>query len=364
MKNYVSDFIKNIIERFYAVEENKSVTLPKLRNVLIVRQHNQFGDMLTMVPLLRAIKEKYPKVKITLIAGTANHYAVSKCNYIDSIVVFKQNKIFNPYFMMKFVGVLRDKYDLCIVPSVVSMSFTSGFLARLSNSKTRIGPASLNGEKNPYAFLFDRRIALDWRKYPDAHVSDFSMDIVKPFNIKTRSFKSEINFDKEDVHEAKEIIREMDLLEGQLLIGLHIGAGKPPNRWSLMKFINLVQRLNQNYKALFYFTGSSSDKPEIDYIKENLNISATFIINKKIPVIAALISKSDLFITNDTGIMHVAGSTDTPQISIFGPTNPFNWAPVGPQKYFIRKSELIDDISVDDVYRLADMLLAKKNENR
>ena len=72
---------------------------------------------------------------------------------------------------------------------------------------------------------------------------------------------------------------------------------------------------------------------------------------------AALISKSDLFISNDTGIMHVAGSTDTPQISIFGPTNPFNWAPIGNNKYFIRKSELIDDVSVQDVLKLCETIL-------
>ena len=69
---------------------------------------------------------------------------------------------------------------------------------------------------------------------------------------------------------------------------------------------------------------------------------------------------SDLFISNDTGIMHVAGTTETPQISIFGPTNPFNWAPIGINKYFIRKSELIDDVSVEDVYHLCEMILSKK----
>ncbi len=82
-------------------------------------------------------------------------------------------------------------------------------------------------------------------------------------------------------------------------------------------------------------------------------------INKPIPEVAALISKSDLFISNDTGIMHVSGTTNTPQISIFGPTNPFNWAPIGPNKYFIRKSELIEDVAVDDVYQLSNMILKK-----
>jgi heptosyltransferase-2 len=55
--------------------------------------------------------------------------------------------------------------------------------------------------------------------------------------------------------------------------------------------------------------------------------------------------------------MHVAGATETPQISLFGPTNPFNWAPCGKNKIFIRKSDLIDDIFVDDVLKVCKSLL-------
>jgi heptosyltransferase-2 len=83
-------------------------------------------------------------------------------------------------------------------------------------------------------------------------------------------------------------------------------------------------------------------------------------LNKKIPEVAALISKADLFISNDTGIMHVAGTTNTPQVSVFGPTNPFNWAPIGHNKLFVRKSELIDDVTVQDVYDLCVILLTEK----
>ncbi len=198
---------------------------------------------------------------------------------------------------------------------------------------------------------------LDWRKHPDSNVSERSLDIVRPFGINTKDYHSEISFDKNDIKVADEFIEEMELQEGELLIGLHIGAGKPDNRWSLQKYISLINNLNLNYKAKFYLTGSKSDKEELDYIENNCTIEAALFLNKEIPQVAALISKSDLFISNDTGIMHVAGSTETPQISIFGPTNPFNWAPIGNNKYFIRKSELIDDVTVQDILDLCDMIL-------
>jgi heptosyltransferase-2 len=142
-------------------------------------------------------------------------------------------------------------------------------------------------------------------------------------------------------------------------VGLHVGAGKPPNRWSLEKYKSLMKRLNSAYSIDFYITGSNTDKNDINYLINELGFKVGLFINRPIPEVAALISKSDLFISNDTGIMHVSGTTDTPQISIFGPTNPFNWAPIGPNKYFIRKSELIEDVAVDDVYQLSNMILKK-----
>ncbi|MEJ2617337.1 MAG: glycosyltransferase family 9 protein, partial [Ignavibacteriaceae bacterium] len=334
---------------------NSDLGSPK--KFLIVRQHNQLGDLLAGVSLFRAIKETYPESHITLIVSPFNYPGLIKNRFIDRMFIFDKKRIFNPDYISEFYRLLREDYDVTIVPVVVSISFTSNLIARFSKSKVRIGPESLNGEINDSRYLFDRRIKLDWRKHPDSNVSERSLDIVRPFGINTKNYHSEISFDEDDVKAANEFIDEMELKKEQLLIGLHVGAGKPNNRWSLQKYISLINNLNQKYNAMFYLTGSTSDKEELDYIKNNCTIDAALFLNKEIPQVAALISKSDLFISNDTGIMHVAGSTNTPQISIFGPTNPFNWAPIGNNKYFIRKSELIDDVSVQDVLNLCETIL-------
>ena len=144
---------------------------------------------------------------------------------------------------------------------------------------------------------------------------------------------------------------------------MHVGAGKPANRWSLEKYVALIKKISDIYKVCFYLTGSTADKEELDYVINKSSLTLNVFQNKKIHEVAALISKSDLFICNDTGIMHVAGTTPTHQITIFGPTNPFNWAPIGQNKFFIRKSELIDDIAVDDVFDLCKIILDNNEKN-
>lgn len=357
--SFISNFVCSFFEKTLAIEENKSRDIDTPKKIIIIRQHNQLGDLLAGVSLFRALKETYPESHITLLVSPFNYPGMVKNKYIDRIFIFEKKKLFKLSYFIRLRKLLSEEYDLAIVPVVVSISFTSNLLARLSNAKIRIGAQSLNGKINKSAYFFDRRVSLDWRNHPDSNVSERSLDIVRPFKINTDNYHSEISFDDEDVKNVQKYLDSNKFDENKNLVGLHVGAGKPSNRWSLQKYTSLINKLNSAHSINFYLTGSKSDKDEIDYLVSELDFKIGLFINRPIPEVAALISKSDLFISNDTGIMHVSGTTDTPQISIFGPTNPFNWAPIGPNKYFIRKSELIEDIAVDDVYHLCNMILKK-----
>ena len=340
---------------FYTKEKEYDNTVPP-KSILIVRQHNQFGDLLASVSLFRAIKDTYPDSHLTVIVSPENYYAITKNKYVDEFHIYDKKKMYSRKGFEKFWEVIRRGYDLTIVPATVSISFTSCLIGKLSKSEYKIGPASLNDKRNEYAYFFHKKINLDWRKYPDAHVSDFIQDIIRPVGISTKNFASEITYDKVDKDNVKIFLRENNVDKNALLIGMHVGAGKPRNRWTMNKFCKLIKKIKK-YSPVIYITGSDSDKNEIDFIKNKFPNEILYFLNRSIPELAALISISDLFITNDTGVMHVAGATRTPLVSIFGPTNPFNWAPIGHNKYFIRKSELIDDVEVDDVFILCKKLL-------
>ncbi len=358
--NISSKIVYSFFKIFLSVLENPSREIKPPKKILIVRQHNQLGDLLAGVPLFRALKETYPGSYIALVVSPINYPGMVKNKFLDRVYVFDKKKLFSPVYLYRTIKFFREEYDLAIVPVMVSISFTSNLLARLSNSKIRIGANSLNGKLNLSSFFFDRRIDLDWRNHPDSNVSERSLDIVRPFGINTTDYRSQISFDEADTTAAQNFIDEFADKNKKVLIGLHVGAGKYNNRWSLEKYAVLIKKIESNYPTNFYLTGGWAEKEELNYLTEHVDIKFGKFINKPIPQIAALISLSNLFISNDTGIMHVAGTTDTPQISIFGPTNPFNWAPIGINKYFIRKSELIDDVSVEDVFHLCEIILQKR----
>jgi len=359
LKDYLRKIAASLLKKFIAVPELKNKTIGTPQKILVIRQHNQFGDLLASVSLFRAIKETFPNSKITLIASSENYYAVLKNELIDKLFVFDNKKIWNGKYFIQLKKTLKQNYDLAIVPVTVAISLTSCMLAGFANAKIKIGPSSLNGAKNNLAFVFHHRINMDWRKCPDAHVSDFILDIIRPFDIITKNYSSTVWFDEHDVKMVKDFVASFSSQGFDLLIGFHIGAGKLTNKWHVQKFVDLIDRLKSEFNCKFYFTASDADSQEINSVKNKFGNQAGYFLNKSVPQLAALISISNLFITNDTGVMHVAGAVATSQISLFGPTNPFNWAPVGPTKYFLRKSEFIDDISVEDVFELAKYILEK-----
>jgi len=220
MKNLLYPFLK----LFWGLDENNSREFDQPKKILIVRQHNQLGDLLACISVFRALKEKFPSAEVSVIVSPANKNALHKSKFIEELFVFDKSKILSFVYFNKLMRFLRKDYDLAVVPVTVSLSLTSNLLCRAAKAKVRIGPNSLNGKENSSAFLFDRRIDLNWKKYPDANVADFSLDILRPFGISTYNFSSEISFDEKDKAGSQKFIHSFTRKMGKI-IGLHVGAG-------------------------------------------------------------------------------------------------------------------------------------------
>ncbi len=141
-KNAASKFINSIFRTVLSKKIINSSDLGTPKKFLIVRQHNQLGDLLAGVSLFRALKETYPQSHLTLIVSPFNYPGLIKNKFIDRMFIFDKKKIFKADYFSEFLKILRDDYDVAIVPVVVSISFTSNLIARLSKSKIRIGPES------------------------------------------------------------------------------------------------------------------------------------------------------------------------------------------------------------------------------
>ncbi len=351
--------IVNSLLKLFLSKKQKEFDCKNPTRILIVRQHNQFGDMMATIPLFRAIKKKFPEAQLTVLASNENAFGISSAPYIDELFIFDKTKLFDFQYLRIFHSVLRkNKYNLVIIPSTVSLSFTSHLIGALAKSDFVIGASSLDGKENEASYMLNKAVELTWQP-PNRHVSDFIIDVVRPIGINENDFSTELNLTEENFLFATEFFKKFNK-DCEVKIGFHVGAGKPPNRWSLNNFKELINRLRKIPNLCFYFTGSTADEKEIVFMIKAFGKDAGYLLNKPIPDVAAVIATSDLFVTNDTGIMHVAGATSVPQVSLFGPTNPLQWAPVGEYKYFVKKADEINSITVDEIYSLSLKLLYNK----
>jgi ADP-heptose:LPS heptosyltransferase len=142
------------------------------------------------------------------------------------------------------------------------------------------------------------------------------------------------------------------------MIAFHPGAGKPPNRWPAERFAGLAELLVSEYGARAFVTAGPMDDEPVARMQEGMHVPCTIVRRKPIREVAALLSWMDLVISNDTGIMHVAAAVGVPVLSLFGPTEPAQWAPTGARHRVLRgEAGNIDALSLEQVLREARTML-------
>jgi ADP-heptose:LPS heptosyltransferase len=365
LKHFLAFILRNILgSQSISVSPNSD-----FKRILVVRQHNQLGDMLCAVPLLRALKEKYPDADISLVASPVNYDVMLHNRYLNRVVKFDKKGFLGKGFggfknFRAFIRELRAlKAEIAIVPSTVSVSFTSNLLAFLSGAQTRVGPSSLNEVSNPSAFFFNVPIALGWKNVPKTHQTQRNLDICQMLGLDPKDLSVEITFDSVEL-EMLNRLKNSKLASGRVAIGYHVGAGKKPNRWDVCKFVTVANTLCREFDATAVITSGPMDGEPVHEMLSALNAPFDLVKDTPIREVAARLATLDLLITNDTGIMHVGAAVGVPVLSLFGPTKPEQWAPLGPEHRWLRgKDGAINSITEEEVLKNAREMLHQRKKN-
>lgn len=312
--------------------------------------------MLCVVPMLRALRARYPSAHIALVASPVNYDVMRNSRYVNDVMNF--DKLLGLRGIAAFIRELRRKqFDLAIVASTVSTSLTSDLFAYVSKARVRIGAASLDGRENPSAFFFNVPLELDWRSTPHRHQTLRNLDILAPLEIVGDDLSLAMTFDEAESAMTGRLKKEKEE-QKKVVIGYHPGAGKIPNRWEANRFARVANALAEEFNAATLITAGPMDDEPVYEMTRWLTVPFNLIKGKPIREVAAILSTVDLMITNDTGIMHVAGAVGVPVLSLFGPTDPEQWAPIGASNRWLKGKEGdINNISVDAVVQTARRML-------
>jgi heptosyltransferase-2/heptosyltransferase-3 len=121
-------------------------------------------------------------------------------------------------------------------------------------------------------------------------------------------------------------------------VGVHASGGRESKQWHLDRFADVARQLVRDHGASIVLTGSEADRAMVSQVMARMgdvpyvNVAGTLTLVELAGVLAAL----DVFVTSDTGPMHLASAVGTPVVALFGPADPRRYGPRAANERILR----------------------------
>ena len=305
----------------------------QMKNILLIRL-SSLGDIVLTSPAIRAVRQHFPHAHISMLVGKQSADLFTENPHLDEVIPFdRMSKNKDTLEMVRMVRILREReFELALD---FQRKVRTSLLAYLSGVKCRVGYHQPNG------FLCTVRVP---RQQVNKHVIDHYFDLLHAVNIPTPSRELELFLAESDRDYVREILNtQQDLMPSQITesnpikVGLFPGAGWKLREWMPDRFAAIGDRIAKHFGARILIFGGPGERELVNHVADLMTTTPlAFTEAFGIRQFAALIEQCDLFITNDTGPMHIAAAVQTPTISLFGPGNHVRFQPLNPIHTTIR----------------------------
>lgn len=288
-----------------------------MNNILVIRS-GAIGDIIMATPFLRNLRENFPKSEISFLVGEYSKKVLKNNPNVDEIISFDDEIIIKKRLIgaIKLIKKLRKRrFDLCFI---LDKSWLWNLFAFLCGIKKRVGFSRGNeGILNTASVPFDGSIS----------ERGYYLELLKIIGLKAKDYQPEIFSEKNDIKYAKNFVRKIGRRK---IIGITPGGAVNPGqkapikRWPINRYIELTDKI----KSAFIIFGDDNDKElarEIMEKSKNRQIyDATGLSIQKTKEIMSL---CNVIVAHDSGAMHIASTTKTKLIALFGPTPAERFAP-------------------------------------
>jgi ADP-heptose:LPS heptosyltransferase len=257
------------------------------------------------------------------------------------------SKVVSVIRIAKLVGeVRRRRFDLVIDLHSLSETNLLGFLSGASRRLFARRPRrSLDYLSNfqPAPPPEDR----------SKHAIDRYLDVVRPLGVGEVSRTPRLPVREEDGRAVDEMLRKAGALHGGPLVGLFPGAGHPCRRWPLERFAELARALEFNDSVRSVVFAGPEERKLVQKARGQFPENALVLDRLTVPQLAAAAERMSVFVSNDTGPMHVAAAVGTPVVILMQYHPMFNcYIPPG-ERHRVVAGRSIEDIPVSEAYAAA-----------
>ncbi len=304
--------------------------MPVLEKIMVIR-FGALGDVVRTIPAVSALRNKFPNAYIAWVIDDTSSGILLKNPSIDELMVFPRGAwVSSLRRLRKFCSVLKEMTNFIkkirSIKADVVFDFhglvKSGFISWLSGAKVRVG--FVRNHSREFNFLFN-----NIRINPHTHRLnriDKNFKLVEYFGAKKISDPPEFIFTED---EKKKIDTFLKNRSSAKIATIHPGTSYRGRykQWQPEKFAQLADMLAQKMGLAVIFVWGSAEEQLVEKIQNQMTEKAERAPRLTLKELAYLIKRSDLFISADTGVMHIASMVGTPLVAIFGPSDPIQNAP-------------------------------------
>ncbi|HEX9911736.1 MAG TPA: glycosyltransferase family 9 protein [candidate division Zixibacteria bacterium] len=294
------------------------VDLSSIKKILVIRQDDRIGNPVLVTPLLIALRNNFPRAKISFLASEVSAELFSGSKLTDELLVLEKKRyIRNPLaFLLNIVRLRKKRFDLAFDCSDENtLSFGHGMWIYLSGAKYRIGYKRERSD----LFLNIEVPPADYTR----HATEMHLDLLRFLIPEISEELPFLEVRREEAEYIREYLKKMGINSDDFLVGINLG-GTGKKKWGFENFIELGNRLkNENVKVIY--TWGPQEK---NWVK-NLNNTEVLKEILPFPKLSALLKRCDLFISSDSGIMHLSTAVGTPTLAIFIHSDPQKYGPRG-----------------------------------
>ncbi len=331
---------------------------------ILIRGTNWIGDTIMSLPAVHAIRESYPQAEISMLVKPWVADVFSFCPDVDRLLLYmRPGEHDGVQGIFRLAGQLKkNNFDLAIYLQNAIEAAIIGWLARIPLRA---------GYDSDCRGIFLTHSVHRTKEIRTVYQVDYYLEMVKALGCTINS--REIKLDSGRIP-GDEILERYHIGKGALLVGMAPGASYgPAKRWFPERFGAVASLLKKDFNAKVLLFGSASDRGVAQIIENALGGDALNLAGRTgLKDVVSLISKCSVFLTNDSGLMHIAGALGVPTLAIYGSTNPLTTPPPGKESVIIYKDvpcspclkkvcptdfRCMEEISISEVYSKARSIL-------
>jgi ADP-heptose:LPS heptosyltransferase len=298
-----------------------------LKRIIIVRQHDQLGDLLISTPAVRALRLRFPDAFIAAVVRDYTRPMMENNPNIDQLIVFHDKlNMWSWAEAKRFWRELRGGggFDCAVVLNTVSRSFSSDLIALLSRARYIVGPDHIRHDDVLPETIYNVTAHRDRRKKTEI---EHNLDVVSVLGAVPDSLEYDLVPTNDERIEAENIFLSLSIPRSKMVVGVHFGTLAVPRRYPLEKLAEVIDWMIATYDAEVVLIIGPNEVEKRKYLLSLLHHRVASAPLMPIRISAAFMNHLDLFVGNDTGTLHIASSQRIPTVAFYGPNDPAVWKP-------------------------------------